>query len=244
MSENKVALITGAAKRVGAAIARLLHQQGMNIIIHYHTSHDAASQLVQELNAKRENSATMLAADLNQINECENLIKQAEKIWQRLDVLVNNASRFYPTLFGEVEQAQWQDLFASNLQAPFFLAQMTAPFLKKQRGCIINVTDIHAEKPLKNYAVYCLTKAGLSMLTKVLAKELAPEIRVNAVAPGAVCWPEGVNELTDEMKHKIVEQTLLKRAGTAQDIAKAVKFFIDNDYITGQSLAVDGGRGG
>lgn len=243
MSETKVVLITGAAKRVGAAIARLLHQQGMNVIIHYHASSASALQLAEELNQVRKNSAATLTADLNQIAACENLITQAEKIWQRLDVLVNNASRFYPTPLGRVTLDQWQDLFASNLQAPFFLAQTAAPFLKKQRGCIVNITDIHAEKPLKKYPVYSMTKAALLMMTKSLAKELAPEIRVNAVAPGAVCWPGGENELNDEIKNKIVAQTLLKKAGTTKDIAKAVWFYIDNDYITGQTLAVDGGRG-
>lgn len=243
MSDSKVVLITGAARRVGAEIARWLHVRGMNVIIHYQTSKKEAEALVQTLNNNRKNSAAMLMADLNEIAQCEQLIENAQKIWQRLDVLVNNASRFYPSPLGKITNEQWQDLMGSNLQAPFFLAQAAAQYLRPQRGCIINIADIHADKPLKNYSVYCIAKAGLVMLTKTLAKEFAPDIRVNAIAPGAILWPEVENELTAERKNKIVNATLLKRAGMPQDIAKVVNFLInDGTYMTGQILTVDGGR--
>ena len=240
---KQVVLITGAARRVGAEIARLLHSHGLNILIHYNTSETAAQQLAAELNQQRTDSAAIVKADLNDFENYQKLILQSHKIWQRLDILINNASRFYPTPVGTVNEQQWQDLFASNLQAPFFLSQAAAPFLKNQQGCIINIADIHANKPLKSYPIYCMAKAGLVMMTKALAKELAPEIRVNAIAPGAVLWPEETNELDQKAKDNIIAQTLLKRPGSPQDIAKAVWFLInDAPYITGQVLAVDGGR--
>lgn len=239
----KVALITGSARRIGAEIARLLHDLGMNIVLHYNSSEDEALKLSHELNQKRNHSATALRADLQQPESERVLVQQAIAVWNRLDLLVNNASRFYRTTVGKVTEYAWDDLMNSNLKAPFFLSQAAAPYLKKVSGSIINITDIHADRPLRDYSVYCITKSGLVMMTKVLAKELGPEVRVNAVSPGAIIWPEGKNTLSDEEKEKIIEHTVLKRSGTPQDIAKAVLFFVrDADYVTGQVLMVDGGR--
>lgn len=243
MQNSKVVLITGAGRRIGAAVARFLHAHGMNVVIHYRSATNEAKQLNAELNANRKNSAIAIKADLNTVPHCEKLIKQAQQFWQRLDVLVNNASQFYPTSVGEVKEAQWNELMNSNLKSAFFLSQAAAPFIAKQQGAIINITDIHAATPLKNYPVYCIAKAGLEMLTKSLAKELAPAVRVNAVAPGSILWPEHENELHDSIKKKIIENTALKRQGNADDIAKAVWFLIhDANYVTGQTLRVDGGR--
>lgn len=242
-NNQKVVLITGAARRIGAAIARILHQADMNVVVHYNTSCHEAEELCQELNAERTHSAIAIRSDLSDVASIPMLIEQAFKTWGRLDVLVNNASRFYKTFVGDVSEKDWDDLLTNNLKSPFFLAQAAAPFLKKYHGCIINITDIHAERPVRDYPVYCISKAGLIMLTKTLAKELGPEIRVNAVSPGAILWPEGENSLSDSIKQKIVQRTLLERAGQSGDIAKAVLYFVkDADYVTGQILAVDGGR--
>lgn len=239
----KVALITGAARRIGAEIARTLHDAGMNIVLHYNTSAEEALNFCQQLNDKRENSAVSIRANLHAIEEEKNLIQQAVIPWKRLDVLVNNASRFYRSPVGKVDSDAWDDLLNSNLKAPFFLAQEAAPFLAANKGSIVNITDIYAERPLPDYAVYCISKSGLLMMTKVLAKELGPDIRVNAVAPGSILWPEGENSLSDEEKQKIIDRTLLLRSGMPADIAKAVLFFVrDADYVTGQVLNVDGGR--
>lgn len=240
---TKVALITGSARRIGAEIARKLHDAGMNIVLHYNSSEEEAVNLSNELNKKRNHSAFPVRADL-QLPESEIILaEQAVKVWQRLDLLVNNASRFYRTTIGKVTEYAWDDLMNSNLKAPFFLAQATAPFLAEHHGSIINITDIHAERPLTEYSVYCISKSGLMMMTKVLAKELGPEVRVNAIAPGAILWPEGKNILSEEDKQKIIEQTILKREGSPDDIAKAVLFFArDAEYVTGQVLMVDGGR--
>lgn len=240
---SKVALITGSAKRIGAAIAEKLHQENINVIIHYRHSQDEAEKLCEKLNAVRHKSAVSLFADLNNTKSLKNFIAAAERTWQRLDYLINNASNFYPTPFGNIEKEHWQDLLASNLTAPFFLSQAAYPLLKKNEGSIINITDIHAKRPLKNYSVYCIAKAGLVMLTKSLAKELAPEVRVNAVAPGSIIWPTGDNELDRATQEKIIAKTCLKRLGKPLDIAKAVLFLIkDAPYITGQIISVDGGR--
>ncbi|HEX4045313.1 MAG TPA: pteridine reductase [Gammaproteobacteria bacterium] len=239
----KVALVTGAARRVGAEIARVLHQAGMRVALHYHTSETAARLLCEQFNQQRPQSALAIAADLQAADSENKLIQQVIDQWQRLDVLVNNASQFYPTPLAEVTSATWEALLHSNVKAPFFLAQAAAPFLAAQQGSIINITDIHAERPLKAYSVYCISKAALLMATKALAKELAPNVRVNAVAPGAVCWPEGDNALSSTEQQKIIDRTLLARAGSPSDIAKAVLFFVrDADYVTGQILSVDGGR--
>lgn len=238
---GKVALITGAAHRIGATIARCLHSQGMNVIVHYRSSKDAAEQLQSELLAQRPNSAYLIQGDLHDTATLRNLVKESCQWQSRLDVLINNASSFYPTPVAEVNEAQWDDLLCSNLKAPFFLAQAASSYLRQCHGCIVNIADIHAERPLKGYSVYNIAKAGLVMLTKSLARELAPEIRVNAVAPGAILWPEhGASEQT--RKH-IIADTALKRQGNPHDVSRAIVFLIrDAEYMTGQVLTVDGGR--
>lgn len=239
----QVVLITGAARRIGAAIARTLHKSGMNIVLHYNLSEMDAANVCDELNQVRNNSAITIAADLSDNTSLHNLVEKAEAAWGRLDALVNNASRFYKTSFGEVTEFAWDDLLTSNLKAPFFLSQAAAPFLKVNQGSIVNITDIHGQRPLRDYSAYCISKSGLLMLTKMLAKELGPEIRVNAISPGSIIWPEGKNTLTDEEKKQIIKNTSLLRMGEPQDIAKAVLYFIrDADYVTGQVLNVDGGR--
>jgi pteridine reductase len=242
-SSEKVALITGAARRIGAEISRTLHAAGMNIVLHYNASEDEAVHLCAELNQARHESAIALHADLLLMESTNALIQEAKKAWGRLDVLVNNASRFYRTTLGKVTDFSWDDLMNSNLKSPFFLSQAAAPHLAENQGTIINITDIHAERPLPDYSVYCISKGGLTMLTKVLAKELGPNVRVNAVAPGAVMWPEGENTLSEVEKEKIIKRTSLLRAGSPEDIAKAVLFLVrDGTYITGQIINVDGGR--
>ena len=239
----KVALITGAARRVGAEIAMLLHQSGMNVILHYHTSQKEAKDLCAVLNKKRHHSAIICCANLLETAGLQEIINHSVTEWGRLDVLVNNASSFYKTTMGKVTEQEWDDLLASNLKAPFFLSQNAALHLSKQQGCIINIADIHAERPMRDYSVYCISKAGLLMLTKALAKELGPHVRVNAISPGVVAWPEGENTVSEIGKQKIIERTVLQRHGDAKEIAKAVLFFVDAaDFITGQVLAVDGGR--
>lgn len=238
---KQVALVTGAARRVGACIARQLHQQGMNVVIHYNQSGEDAEKLCDELNEIRAKSAVICQADLAICNKLPILIDAVVAEWGRLDVLVNNASSFYSTPIEQVTEVEWDDLHASNLKGAFFLSQGAYPHLKKHHGVIINITDIHALKPLKNYPAYTIAKAGLAMMTKVLAREMAPEVRVNAVAPGSIAWPEAHNELTDHQKQEIIDRTLLKRHGTPDDIAAAVSFLCESKYITGQMLAVDGG---
>lgn len=240
---GKVAIVTGAARRIGAEIAQCLHREGMNIILHYYASEEEAIKLSEDLNKKRENSAYAIRGDLN-ISESEKaLIEKAVSIWDRLDVLVNNASRFYRTTLGKVTDYAWDDLMNSNLKAPFFLSQAAFPYLVEREGSIINITDIHAEHPLSEYSVYSISKGGLLMMTKALAREVGPKVRVNAVAPGAIMWPEGENQLTEAEKQTILTRTALGRAGKASDIAKTVLFLIrDADYITGQVINVDGGR--
>lgn len=238
---GKVALITGAAHRVGAAMARVLHAQGMNLVLHYRHSGEAAQQLQAELLAIRTDSVALIQADLLDTAALPALVDTALGAWQRLDVLVNNASSFYPTPVGSVTEAQWDDLTGSSLKAPFFLAQAAAPYLAQQHGCIVNIADIHADRPLKAHPVYSIAKAGLVMLTKALARELGPEVRVNAVAPGAILWPE--HDLDAVAKEYIISRTALKRQGAPHDIAQAVLFLIrDAGYISGHVLTVDGGR--
>lgn len=239
--DGKVVLITGAAKRIGACTARMLHEAGMKVIIHYHTSTQAADTLVAELNARRKDSASALQANLDDESIYEDFIQQAINRWGGLDVLVNNASTFFPTPVGSITTDDWDRLINSNMKAPLFLSQAAAPALKKSNGCIINMADIHALQPMREHPVYCAAKAGLVMITRSLAKELGPDIRVNAVAPGAILWPE--NEMPDETKTLILNRTALKRPGSIEDIAKAILFLVrDADYITGQILPVDGGR--
>ncbi len=238
--KNKVVLVTGSAHRVGAQIIREMHAHGACIVLHYRHSVDAASKLAENLNNERHDSVILVKANLQDEESYELLIDKTIEHYHRLDILVNNASSFFPTAVGKVDMRQWNDLMDSNLKAPFFLSQAAAPYLEKNHGCIINIADIHAEKPLKGHAVYCMAKAGLVMMTKSLAKELGPKVRVNAIAPGAIMWPEG---LENDVKEDIISRTALKRQGTIDDIAKTALFLAKNaDYITGQVLAVDGGR--
>ncbi len=240
MTQNKVVLITGAAHRIGAITARILHHAGMNIVLHYRGSRIAAQQLQKELLEHRADSVVLVQADLNTPAALPALVQQAHASWQRLDVLINNASTFYSTAVGSVSEDQWDDLFGTNLKAPFFLAQAAAPYLQQSKGCIVNIVDIHADRPLKGYPVYSMAKAGLVMMTKALAAELGPNIWVNAVAPGAILWPEHLDEVNQA---RIVSKTFLKRKGDPQDIANTILFLInDAAYITGQVLVVDGGR--
>lgn len=238
---GKVALITGAAHRIGAEIARTLHGEGMNIVLHYRTSLARAEAMQEELNARRPNSVRLLQADLLETTALATLVRNAEACWGRLDALVNNASTFYPTRVGEVTETQWHDLIGTNLKAPFFLSQAALPYIARHQGCIVNIVDIHSQRPLKGFPVYSIAKAGLAMLTMALARELGPSVRVNGVAPGAILWPE--HALDDGTKHEIIARTALKRQGSPADIARAVVFLIrDAGYVSGQVLNVDGGR--
>ncbi len=238
---DKVVLVTGAAQRIGAEIVRTLHGAGMRVALHYRGSQQAAKALAAELNRLRDGSAALLQADLSDQATLAPLVEAATAHWGRLDALVNNASTFYPSAVGAVTQPQWHDLMDVNLKAPFFLAQAAAPELSKNGGSIINIADIHADRPLKGYPVYCMAKAGLVMMTRALARELGPAVRVNAVAPGAILWPE--QGLEEAAQKSILARTALKRQGRPKDIAGAVLFLIrDAEYITGQVLSVDGGR--
>lgn len=240
--EGKVALVTGGAHRLGAAVARTLHAHGMKLVIHYYASEAAAHALQKELQAARPDSVMLVRGDLRNGDKLyRNLIFETVESFERLDVLVNNAARFYETPLGEVSEEQWDDIFNTNLRAPFFLSQVAAPHLKKTGGCIVNIVDLYADRPLTNYPLYSMSKAGLSMMTRSLARELAPEVRVNAVAPGAILWPEkGIDEMS---KQRIISRTLLKRPGQPEDIAATVLYLVrDAVYTTGQVLIVDGGR--
>jgi len=239
--ESKVALVTGAARRVGAAIARRLHGAGANIVIHYRGAEADAAQLEKDLNALRPGSALKVRGDLLAPIAPQALVSAALQRFARLDFLVNNASAFYPTPLGEIEASHWEELIGSNLRAPLFLAQAAAPQLALAGGAIVNITDIHAERPLKDYVVYSVAKAGLVALTRALALELAPGVRVNAVAPGAIAWPED-GQFAPEERKRIVATTPLARTGAAEDVAQAVHFLCGAPFVTGQVLAVDGGR--
>jgi pteridine reductase len=240
---GKVALVTGAARRIGAEIASQLHEAGFNLVLHYNRSARDAQTLCESLNAVRPESAVVLHADLRKLDAIERLAQAATQQWQRIDVLVNNASSFFPTPIGEITESDWDNLFGTNLKAPLFLSQALASALRRNRGCIINLADIHAERPLAGHPVYCAAKAGNVMLTKSLAKELAPEVRVNGIAPGAILWPEKAGELSEENKAKILNRIALKRLGDPCDIARTICFLVmDAPYITGQIVAVDGGR--
>jgi len=238
---DKVVLVTGAARRVGAVIAATFHAEGARIAVHYRNSRAEAEALVARLEAERPGSAQAFAADLADVAACERLPAAVVRAFGRLDVLVNNASSFYPTPVGSITPDQFDDLVGSNLRAPLFLTQAAAPELAKREGLVLNIADIHGLRPLRRHAVYSAAKAGLVMLTRSLARELGPAIRVNAVAPGPVMWPEqGVDA---ELRERIVARTALKRAGTPQDVARAALFFAkDAPFVTGEVLAVDGGR--
>jgi pteridine reductase len=239
---GKVVLVTGGAKRVGAAIVRRLHSCGASVMLHYRSSEREANALRTELNAQRENSAALVQADLLDIAGLSEIVKNTLGRFERLDALVNNASTFFPTPVGEMTPANWESLVGANLRAPLFLSQAAAPHLRRSSGAIVNITDIHAERPLKNYVIYSIAKAGLAGLTRSLARELAPEVRVNGVAPGAVVWPED-GSWDEVTRQRIVSHTLLKRTGDPDDVARAVCYLIaDAPYVTGQIIAVDGGR--
>lgn len=240
--QGKVVLITGGAKRVGAAICRRLHGAGASLMLHYRASAGEARLLQAELNGTRADSVALIQADLLDLKALPPLVEQTVQRFGRLDALVNNASSFYASPIGEITSAIWDDLMGTNLRAPLFLAQAAAPALRKAQGAIVNIADIHAERPLKSYIVYSVAKSGLVALTRSLARELAPEVRVNAVAPGPILWPD--DDAFDEVsRQRIISHTLLKREGTPDDIAKAVHFLLaDATYVTGETINVDGGR--
>jgi pteridine reductase len=239
--DNKVALVSGAARRIGAAIARRLHGEGARVAIHYRGSATDAEALVGQLNELRPNSAAAFQLDLQYTDEMPGLVADVTDWGGRLDILVNNASTFYPTPPGDITEDQWDDLIGANLKAPLFLSQAAIPELRLTGGVIINIVDIHSRRPLRNHAVYGAAKAGLAMLTRALAKDLAPDIRVNGVSPGAILWPE--DDMSDAVKKTILEQIPLQRAGDPDDIAGCVLFLArDARYVTGQIIAVDGGR--
>ena len=240
--DGRWALVTGAAKRIGAVIARTLHAAGANVAIHYNRSAAEADELAAELNRARAKSAFTIGADMRDIAAVERMAAQVlERTGAQLDVLVNNASNFYPTPIGTITLEQWDDLFGSNLKAPLFLSQALVPALRAARGVIVNIVDVHSQRPLRDHPVYGPAKAGLAMLTRSLAKDLGPDVRVNGVSPGAILWPD--EGMSDGLRAAIIKQTALKRAGTPEDIAAAVLFLVrDAPYVTGQIIAVDGGR--
>jgi len=241
--QGKVVLVTGGAKRVGAAVCRRLHAAGAQLAIHYRSSEKEALDLQKELNALRPKSAAVFQADLLDQNALPQLVHKVMKKFGQLDALVNNASSFYATPLAEMDGEQWNDLLGTNLKAPLFLAQAAAAELRHQHGCIVNIADIHAERPMRGHLLYSVAKAGLAALTRGLAQEMAPQVRVNAVAPGVIIWPEGEEWMDEEQRRKIVAHTLLKREGEPDDIARTVVFLIrEAPYITGQVIAVDGGR--
>ncbi len=239
---GKSVLITGGAKRVGAAICRRLHAAGANLMLHYRASAGEARLLQAELNHVRQDSVALIQADLLDLAKLPAIVEQTLATYGRLDALVNNASSFFQTPVGEISPADWDDLIGTNLRAPLFLAQAAAAALKKSQGTIVNITDIHAERPLKNFVVYSIAKAGLVGLTRSLARELAPEVRVNAVAPGPILWPD--DEAFDELsRQRIISHTPLRREGTPEDIARAVHYLVaEASYVTGETINVDGGR--
>jgi len=239
--EGKVALITGGARRIGAEVTRRLHAEGMNLVIHYHSSEKEAHSLQQELLDARPDSVVLVQGDILNVAKVRNLVQETVRAFKRIDVLLNNASTFYPTPIDEADEKQWDDLLGTNLKAPFFLAQAVAPHLRKTQGCIVNMADIHGDRPLKNHPIYSIAKAGTVMLTKTLARELGPEIRVNGIAPGAIMWPE--SDLDEMAKQRIVSRTPLKSSGNPEDISRTVLFLIkDAPFVTGHVIPVFGGR--
>ncbi len=241
--QDKVVLITGGAKRVGAAICRRLHAAGANLMVHYRSSAAEARALEAALLAQRPGSVALAQADLLKVPSLAGLVKDTVKAFGRLDALINNASSFYPTAVGEITEKAWDDLMGTNLKAPLFLAQAAVRELRKTHGCIVNIIDIHAELPMKNHVVYTAAKAGLAALTRSLARELGPEVRVNGIAPGTILWPDDDTWRDEVARQRIINQTALKRIGEPDDIAKAVEFLLAAaPYVTGQVIAVDGGR--
>jgi pteridine reductase len=236
-----VAMITGAAKRIGAAMACKLHNEGYRIIIHYGHSKDDAFALAEKLNGQRADSAVCLQANLCNSDEVKALGKKALDVWGQLDVLVNNASSFYPTPVGDISEDDWDSLVGSNVKGPLFLSQALAPALEANKGCIINMVDMHIDRPLPSHSVYLIAKSGLASLTQSLAIDLAPNVRVNGIAPGAILWPE--REMDDAEKDKLLSSIPLGELGTPEDIANTLSFLVSAPYITGQIIYVDGGRG-
>ncbi len=241
--QEQVILITGGARRVGAAISRALHAGGANLIIHYRRSATEARALQADLNALRADSVALVQADLLNPAALSPLVQETVNRFGRLDVLINNASSFFPTPVGEITAENWDDLIGTNLKTPLFLSQVATPHLRKSGGSIINIIDIHADRPMKNHLVYSTAKGGLVALTRSLAAELGPEIRVNGLSPGPILWPEDERWNDELARQRIVNQTLLKRVGEPDDVARAARFLVfDAPYITGQIIAVDGGR--
>jgi pteridine reductase len=238
---GKVALVTGGGRRVGAAIARRLHAAGANVLLHYRDSEADATRLAGELNATRPKSAAKVKAELLAPIAPRALVSAALESFGRLDLLVNNASTFFPVAVGAMEASHWEELIGSNLRAPLFISQQAADELAKNEGSIVNIVDIHAERPLKGYALYSIAKAGLAAMTRSLARELAPRVRVNGVAPGAIAWPED-GQFADDERARILATTPLARVGSPQDVARAVHFLACAAYVTGEIIAVDGGR--
>jgi len=235
------ALITGAGRRIGACIAQRLHTAGAGIVVHYRGSEAPAERLADELNSERTGSAITIGADLLDASGLVGMIDRIVEQTGRLDVLINNASSFYPTPIGSITEAQWDDLIGTNLKAPLFLSQAAAPHLKATNGTIINLIDIHATRPLRNHTIYGPAKAGLAMLTRSLARDLAPEVRVNGVSPGAILWPE--DGMSERIKENVLRQIPMKRPGEPGDIADCILYLVrDAKYVTGQIIAVDGGR--
>ena len=242
-TRGKAVLVTGGAKRVGAAICRRLHAAGSQIAVHYRSSEHEALDLQKELNELRPKSTAVFQADLLDLDSLPQLVHKVVEKFGRLDALINNASSFYATPLEDIDQQQWHDLFGTNLKAPLFLAKAAAAELRRHHGCVVNIADIHAERPMHGHLLYSTAKAGLVALTKGLAQEMAPQVRVNAVAPGVIVWPENEAWMDEEQRRKIVAHTLLKREGEPDDIARTVQFLVnDAPYITGQIIAVDGGR--
>jgi len=240
---EKVALITGGARRVGAAVCRSLHAAGLDLMVHYRSSADDARALQAELNAVRAESVALVQADLLNVSSLPSMVNDTVRQFGRLDVLINNASSYYPTPVGEVGEGEWEDLMGTNLKTPLFLSQAAAPHLKRNHGCIVNIVDIHADRPMRNYLVYSVAKGSLLALTRALASELGPEVRVNGVSPGVILWPEDERWSDEVARQRIIHTTLLKRVGEPEDIARTVRFLVlDAPYVTGQIIAVDGGR--
>ena len=238
---NKNALITGAAKRIGASISRNIHEAGYNLGIHYNSSKKDAKKLCEELNAKRAGSAQIFEADITKVSDAKSLVNSFLKWGGKLDLLINNASSFYPTPIGSVTEENWNDLIGTNLKGPLFISQEAFVSLRKNKGSIINLVDIHIKSPPKDHAVYIAAKAGLEILTRSLARDLAPEVRVNGISPGAILWPEG--ELDAATKDKILDSIPMKRKGNPQDISDCVLFLVNSaSYISGQIISVDGGK--
>jgi pteridine reductase len=241
--QERTVLVTGAARRIGAAIARKLHAAGARVVLHCHRSREEAEALRTELESARRDSCAIVQGDLLQTAGLPRLIEDAVRAFGSLDGLVNNASSFYATPLGKIDLRAWEDLIGTNLRAPLFLAQAAAPHLRARQGAIVNVVDIHAERPLREFVVYSVAKGGLATLTRSLALELAPEVRVNGVAPGAIVWPEEGAHFSEAERARIASQTPLERIGSPDDVAGAVKYFLfDAPFVTGEILAVDGGR--